>query len=58
MSAIPLIVALVLTTVVVVGYTLVLIGMRKEDRCMSLRTAAPTRSAVLARRVTGCHVRG
>ncbi|MFF0243303.1 hypothetical protein ACWEU6_26875 [Streptosporangium sandarakinum] len=56
MSALPLIVALVLGATVLVGYALVLIGMRQEDRCMSLGEAPPSRTAGLARRVTGCHV--
>ncbi|MFI7043302.1 hypothetical protein [Streptosporangium sandarakinum] len=58
MSALPLIVALILAATVLVGYTLVLIGMRQEDRCMSLGKVPPSRTAGLARRVTGCHVRG
>ncbi|MET9067722.1 hypothetical protein [Streptosporangium sandarakinum] len=56
MSALPLILALVLAAVTVVGYVLVLIGMRQEDRCMSLGEVPPSRTAGLARRVTGCHV--
>ncbi|MGW0058374.1 hypothetical protein ACWDTT_00400 [Streptosporangium sandarakinum] len=58
MSAIPLIIALVLAAAVLIGYALVLIGMRQEDRCMSLGKVPLSRTAGLARRVTGCHVRG
>ncbi|MGW4662250.1 hypothetical protein [Streptosporangium sandarakinum] len=58
MSALPLIVALVFGATVLVGYALVLIGMRQEDRRMSLGKVPPSRTAGLARRVTGCHVRG
>ncbi|WP_197048709.1 hypothetical protein [Streptosporangium roseum] len=58
MTAIPLIIALVFGTAVVVGYVLVLVGMRQEDRRMRLGDLPPSRAAGLARRVTGCHVRG
>ncbi|GGQ04348.1 hypothetical protein [Streptosporangium pseudovulgare] len=58
MSALSLIVTLVLGATVLVGYTLVLVGMRQEDRCMSLGEVPPSRTAGLARRVTGCHVHG
>ncbi|GAA3077483.1 hypothetical protein [Streptosporangium carneum] len=57
-TMIPLIVGLVLGAVVVVGYVVVLVGMRQEDRRMQLGAAPPSRAAGLARRVTGCHVRG
>lgn len=55
---IPLIVGLVLGLTVFVGYVLVLVGMRQEDRRMRLGEVPPSRAAGLARRVTGCHVRG
>ena len=55
---IPLIIGLVLGVAVVIGYVLVLVGMRQEDRRMRLGEAPPSRAAGLARRVTGCHVRG
>ncbi|ACZ91311.1 hypothetical protein [Streptosporangium roseum] len=58
MTAIPLIIGLVLSVTVAVGYVLVLIGMRQEDRRMRLGDIPPSRAAGLARRVTGCHVRG
>ncbi|MFF5207804.1 hypothetical protein [Streptosporangium sp. NPDC000396] len=58
MTAIPLIIGLVLSATVAVGYVLVLVGMRQEDRRMRLADAPPSRAAGLARRVTGCHVRG
>ncbi|WP_165781109.1 hypothetical protein [Streptosporangium minutum] len=58
MTAIPLIIALVLSVAVAVGYMLVLVGMRQEDRRMRLADVPPSRAASLARRVTGCHVRG
>ncbi|MFD8565185.1 hypothetical protein ACWDOR_35830 [Streptosporangium canum] len=58
MTAIPLIIALVLGVAVLVGYVLVLVGMRQEDRRMRLADVPPSRAAGLARRITGCHVRG
>ena len=58
MTAIPLIIGLVLGVAVFVGYVFILIGMRQEDRRMRLGDAPPSRAAGLARRVTGCHVRG
>ncbi|MEV4180629.1 hypothetical protein AB0J28_04180 [Streptosporangium canum] len=58
MTAIPLIIGLVLGVAVLVGYVLVLVGMRQEDRRMRLVDVPPSRAAGLARRVTGCHVRG
>ncbi|MET8386511.1 hypothetical protein ABZV14_26260 [Streptosporangium canum] len=58
MTAIPLIIGLVLSVTVAVGYVLVLVGMRQEDRRMRLADIPPSRAAGLARRVTGCHVRG
>ncbi|MEU3168522.1 hypothetical protein [Streptosporangium sp. NPDC006930] len=58
MTAIPLIIGLVLGVAVFVGYVFVLIGMCQEDRRMRLGDAPPSCAAGLARRVTGCHVRG
>ncbi len=58
MTAIPLIIGLVLGAAVFVGYVLVMVGMRQEDRRMHLAATPPSRAAGLARRVTGCHVRG
>ncbi|MEU7991112.1 hypothetical protein AB0B56_40310 [Streptosporangium canum] len=57
MTAIPLIIGLVLSVTVAVGYVLVLVGMRQEGRRMRLGDIPPSRAAGLARRVTGCHVR-
>ncbi|MFI7535808.1 hypothetical protein [Streptosporangium sp. NPDC049376] len=57
-TMIPLIIGLVLGAAVFVGYVVVLVGMRQEDRRMQLGEAPPSRAAALARRVTGCHVRG
>ncbi|GGT08952.1 hypothetical protein GCM10010156_77320 [Planobispora rosea] len=58
MSALLLIIGLVLSAAVFVGYVLVMVGMRQEDRRRHLSATAPSRTAGLARRVTGCHVRG
>ncbi|SNT61593.1 hypothetical protein SAMN05216276_108435 [Streptosporangium subroseum] len=58
MTAIPLIIGLVLGATVLVGYVLVLVGMRQEDRRMRLSDVPPSRAAGLARRVTGCYARG
>ncbi|MBG0826350.1 hypothetical protein HS041_00950 [Planomonospora sp. ID67723] len=58
MSAIPLVIGLVLGAAVFAGYVLVLVGMHQEDRRMRLAATPPSRAAGLARRVTGCHVRG
>ncbi|WP_406311865.1 hypothetical protein OHA77_24625 [Streptosporangium sp. NBC_01639] len=58
MTAIPLIIGLVLGATVLVGYLLVLVGMRQEDRRMRLADVPPSRTAGLARKVTGCHARG
>ncbi|MBB4919105.1 hypothetical protein [Streptosporangium saharense] len=57
-TMIPLIIGLVLSVAVFVGYVVVLVGMRQEDRRMQLGETPPSRAAALARRVTGCHVRG
>ncbi|MGV9770827.1 hypothetical protein [Streptosporangium sp. NPDC003464] len=56
MTAIPLIIGLMLGATVLVGYVLVLVGMRQEDRRMRLADVPPSRVAGLARRVTGCHI--
>ena len=58
MTVIPLIVAGVLGVALVVGYVAVLVGIRREDKRLSLRQNPDGASAVLARRVTGCYVRG
>jgi hypothetical protein len=58
MTVIPLIVAGVLGVALVVGYVAVLVGIRREDKRLSLRQSPDGASAVLARRVTGCYVRG
>ncbi|GGS73343.1 hypothetical protein GCM10010156_35250 [Planobispora rosea] len=58
MSTLPLIIGFVLTAIMLVGYMLVMVGMRQEDRRRHLAATAPSRTAGLARRVTGCHVRG
>ncbi len=57
MSSFPLFLALVLAALVAVGYVVVLVGMRQEDRVRKLPVQAPTMSAGFARRVVGCHVR-
>ncbi|MCW2882529.1 MAG: hypothetical protein JWQ95_6629 [Sphaerisporangium sp.] len=58
MTTIPLIVGIALGAAVLVGYVFVLVGMHQEDRRMRLADVPPSRAAGLARRVTGCHVRG
>lgn len=58
MTDLPLIVAALLSLTMGVGFVAVLIGIRREDKKMSLGTAPPGAAASLARRVTGCHVRG
>ncbi|MEV1001798.1 hypothetical protein [Nonomuraea sp. NPDC050202] len=57
MTTIPLIVAGVLGVTLLVGYTMVLIGIRREDKALSLRQRPNGASASLARKVTGCYVR-
>ncbi|WP_345599971.1 hypothetical protein [Thermocatellispora tengchongensis] len=49
--------ATVLAFVLLAGYIAVLVGIRREDKAMSLHHAPVSISASLARRVTGCHVR-
>lgn len=57
MSWLPLIAAGVLGVTLLVGYVMVLAGIRREDKAMTLRRQADGVSASLARKVTGCHVR-
>ncbi|MDR8409778.1 hypothetical protein MTP10_13640 [Nonomuraea sp. 3-1Str] len=57
MSWLPLIVAGLLGVSLLVGYVTVLVGIRRQDRAMTLRREVTGVSASLARRVTGCHVR-
>ncbi|GAA5057567.1 hypothetical protein HNP84_000520 [Thermocatellispora tengchongensis] len=57
MSWLPLIVAGVFGVALLAGYVTVLVGIRREDRGMTLRRQADGVPASLARRVTGCHVR-
>ncbi len=58
MTDLPLIIAVLLSLIVGVGFVAVLVGIRREDKAMSLGAAPSGMSASLARRVTGCHVRG
>ncbi|GAA4597983.1 hypothetical protein GCM10023194_74310 [Planotetraspora phitsanulokensis] len=58
MSTLPLIIALVLAGGVLVGYIAVLVGIKREDKAMSLTSAPDGQSARLARHVTGLHIRG
>ncbi|WP_113705341.1 hypothetical protein [Nonomuraea lactucae] len=57
MSWLPLIAAGLLGVALLVGYFMVLVGIRREDKAMTLRRQANGASASLARKVTGCHVR-
>lgn len=57
MSALPLIIALALSTAVAVGYAAVLVGLKREDKAMFDGAACGDPAARLARRVTGLHVR-
>ncbi|MFF4620182.1 hypothetical protein [Nonomuraea jabiensis] len=57
MTTIPLIFAGVLSVALLVGYVTVLVGIRREDKRLSLRHAPDGVSASLARKVTGCRVR-
>jgi hypothetical protein len=57
MTTISLIIAGVLGVTLLVGYTMVLIGIRREDKALSLRQLPNGASASLARKVTGCYVR-
>ncbi|MEV4104164.1 hypothetical protein AB0J42_28280 [Nonomuraea sp. NPDC049649] len=58
MTMIPLIIAGVIGVALLVGYVAVLVGIRREDKRLSLRKNPDGASAALARRVTGCYVRG
>ncbi|WP_246075627.1 hypothetical protein [Nonomuraea terrae] len=55
---IPLIIAGALGVTLFVGYVMVLVGIRREDKALSLRHGPDGASASLARKVTGCYVRG
>jgi hypothetical protein len=57
MSAIPLIVALVLSAGAAIGFIAVVVGIKRQDKAMSLGAASPELTAGLARHVTGLHVR-
>ncbi|MEV5895772.1 hypothetical protein ACIBQX_49745 [Nonomuraea sp. NPDC049714] len=57
MTTIPLIIAGVLGVALLVGYVTVLVGIRREDKALSLRRNPSGASASLARKVTGCYVR-
>ncbi|MEV5554358.1 hypothetical protein SAMN05421874_101333 [Nonomuraea maritima] len=57
MTALPLIIAGLLGVTLLVGYVAVLMGIRREDKALSLRQGPSTASASLARKVTGCYVR-
>jgi hypothetical protein len=54
---IALIFAAVVGLSLLVGYAMVLIGIRREDKALSLRQRPDGPSATLARKVTGCYVR-
>jgi hypothetical protein len=54
---IPLILAGVLGIALLVGYVMVLVGIRREDKALSLRQRPNGASASLARKVTGCYAR-
>ncbi|MEO3892370.1 hypothetical protein [Nonomuraea sp. B5E05] len=58
MTAIALIVAGVLGVALLAGYVAVLVGIRREDKRLSLRQAPDGAAASLARKVTGCYARG
>ncbi|GGO30197.1 hypothetical protein GCM10010116_60500 [Microbispora rosea subsp. aerata] len=57
MSALPLIITLVLALIVAVGYVMVLVGIRREDKAMCSGLTSKDASARLARHVTGLRVR-
>ncbi|MFG1961481.1 hypothetical protein [Nonomuraea sp. NPDC049028] len=54
---IALIIAGLLGVTLLVGYITVLIGIRREDKALSLHQRPDGVSASLARKVTGCYVR-
>lgn len=53
---IAVVIAALLGAILLVGYVMVLVGIRVKDRAMSLRHEPRGVSAALARRVTGCRV--
>ncbi len=53
---IPLIIAAALGAVLLIGYTLVLLGVRQEERNLHLPPTPPSLIAAFARRVLGCRV--
>ncbi|MEU8356335.1 hypothetical protein AB0C27_10020 [Nonomuraea sp. NPDC048882] len=57
MNWLPLIIAALLSTTVLTGYVMVLVGIRREDKALNLRRQTGGASAALARKVTGCYVR-
>ncbi|MEV4807940.1 hypothetical protein AB0K18_48800 [Nonomuraea sp. NPDC049421] len=57
MSWLPLIIAVLLSATVLVGYVMVLVGIRRQDKALSLRRHSGGAAASLARKVTGCYVR-
>ncbi|RVX46251.1 hypothetical protein EDD27_9116 [Nonomuraea polychroma] len=57
MSWLPLIIAALLGVTLLVGYAMVLVGIRREDKALSLRQRPNGASASLARKVTGCYAR-
>ncbi|MGP3914263.1 hypothetical protein [Nonomuraea sp. 10N515B] len=57
MSWLPLIIAALLGATLLVGYVLVLIGIRREDKALNLHQRPNGTSASLARKVTGCYAR-
>ncbi|MEU8404459.1 hypothetical protein AB0C28_55615 [Nonomuraea sp. NPDC048892] len=57
MTTIPLIIAGVLGVTLLVGYIIVLVGIRREDKALSLHQRPNGAPASLARKVTGCYVR-
>jgi hypothetical protein len=58
MSDLPLILALLLSGGAAIGFVAVVVGIKRQDKAMSLGAPLDGRSASLARRVTGCHTRG
>ncbi|MGI5285144.1 hypothetical protein ACQEVF_17670 [Nonomuraea polychroma] len=57
MTTIILIIAGLLGVVLLTGYIAVLVGIRREDKALSLHQRPRGASAALARKVTGCYVR-
>jgi hypothetical protein len=58
MSTLIVIIPIVLGSAVLVGFAGILIGMRREDRMLTLGEVPAGRLAGFARWVVGCHVRG